>query len=96
MAYEVRCEEDLNVAGCDLVARGETPADVLGQVIDHLEDEHDLTLPDPEITLEGTVDESTLTESVRIVVARLQEKLNISGEGVPGAETPPIATPRSS
>lgn len=96
MSYEIQGEEDLGIADCDFVAHGETPADVVEQVVEHLQDEHDIDMPDLDAILENEVEAALLPESVRLVVARLQEALNISDAGTPDVEPPlpPTASTR--
>lgn len=77
MTFEVRGEEDLGVAECDLVARGETPAEVIEQVVKHFHEEHFVDLPDPDVLLQDQVDRSGLPERKRLIVARLRETLGI-------------------
>lgn len=79
---ELRCSE-LGVADCDYVARGETTGDVLEEMIDHLQDEHDVELPDAEEMIEDRVDEDELDSEARIILDRLQERLAIAEEEGP-------------
>ncbi|MGC9335232.1 MAG: DUF1059 domain-containing protein [Anaerolineae bacterium] len=80
MALELHCK-DLGVANCNWTAEGETPADVVEQVVEHLEKEHGIDMPEPETILEGKLTDQPLQpdvdESVRIVVNRMQEALGI-------------------
>ena len=86
MAYEIKCGEDLGIANCDFAARGETPGDALAQMTDHLEDKHDLSLPDDDVILEGqdtnvvrsVMQTDQFTEEDRVVVERLREQLNVA------------------
>jgi predicted small metal-binding protein len=80
MVTELKCE-DLNVKGCSFTVQGETPKEVLEKASEHLREEHDIELPDPETILESK-DISNLEESVQIVVQRLRKALNISGKGM--------------
>lgn len=75
--------DDLGVKGCDLVAEGETPADVVEQVVEHLRSEHDIDMPDAEGILNKSILEPTHIpgaepdKDVQLVVRRLREKLGI-------------------
>lgn len=94
MAIELNCR-DLGVADCDWTARGETPADVVQQAVEHLEERHDMEMPDPEIILEGRSPEEPLQpgvdEAVRIVVKRMWDELEITPQDAPPGAEPAIA-----
>jgi hypothetical protein len=77
---KIRCKEDLRIEDCDYSAEGATPAEVLGPIVDHLREEHDLDLPDPSLILEGKYyadKEVPPEDGTRIVVTRLMEALDI-------------------
>lgn len=80
---ELRCSE-LTVADCDYVARGETTGDVLEDIIEHLDEEHDVELPDAEDIIDDAVDEDELDGEARVIVNRIQERMAIAEAG--GAE----------
>jgi predicted small metal-binding protein len=85
MAREVSCS-DLGVAGCNKTFRGETAADVVNQVKDHLESEHDIDLPQTEYILRDGIPIRTLLgeqidEGARLIVDRLRDALDIRAEG---------------
>jgi predicted small metal-binding protein len=73
--------KDLGVAGCDWSASGETPADVLEQLVDHLRHEHDINLPDAETILEGKAIEDLLMEgadeATELIVRRIYAELDM-------------------
>ena len=89
---EVRCA-DLGIADCDYVARGETAKAVVDQMVEHLEDEHGIEMPDSEIILGEYPDIGNLIktlgrifsgepdEETRLVVQRLREALDIHTTG---------------
>jgi predicted small metal-binding protein len=87
MAREVTCR-DLGIADCDEVFRGETAADVVAQVREHLEEHHDIDIPSADVVLQtGTfpnwkaLAESILNmgydEGTTTIVRRLREELNV-------------------
>lgn len=76
---ELSCA-DLRIADCDYVARGETARGVLEDMVEHLEADHDLDLPDVESILVGDEVDYGEDERVRLIVARMQEELNIKTE----------------
>jgi predicted small metal-binding protein len=81
---------DLGIANCDFVAEGETPADVVAQMVDHLRSEHDIDMPDTETIMSDDFDLDMLfkdrDEGARLVVDRLREELNVT----PSEPTTPI------
>ena len=94
MAKEIRCDE-LGIAGCDFVARGETVGDVVEQVVQHLHSEHDIELPDADAILEGRVgDNPNIVGSKQefLIIERLRESLDIEPMG--GSVPPKPATGR--
>jgi predicted small metal-binding protein len=75
----IECIE-LGIKDCDFVAGGETAGDVVRDVVEHLRAEHDLDMPDADTILAGELKEDPLElvdPSVRLVVERLTEALNI-------------------
>jgi predicted small metal-binding protein len=95
MVMEIRCEEDLGVKDCGCVARGETAGPIVEEIVQHLQDEHDLDLPDAEAILTDTVDETYVIEGpmdpgTRLVLERLQEKLGLQPKEGPTEPRPTI------
>jgi predicted small metal-binding protein len=82
----IRCQE-LGIHDCDYVARGESPGDAVEEMVEHLDDHHDVDLPDVEDIMDPDFNlvefwEANLEpddEGSRIVVQRLREHLNIPG-----------------
>lgn len=97
MAYVIRGGEDLGIAGCEYVASGETPGDVVRDVKEHLKDEHNVDLPETEAILEGREFDETVigaSEDANIIVRRLREALAVGGDedvssDEPGTSVPP-------
>jgi len=87
MAMQVTCDEDLRIAGCDLVVEGEAPGDVAERVVRHLREEHDIDMPDAESIVAGDFDEEVLDKEVRTVTRRLREAL-----ALPEGEDETLAT----
>jgi len=85
--------EDINVNGCTYVAEGNTPADVLRGMVEHLETEHGMDLPDVDAILSGTVDEKRLDHGTKLVLKRLRERLELPDKGSAEQEMPPTVTP---
>ena len=83
---------DLGIANCDFVAQGEDARTVVAQMVDHLEEEHDIDMPDPDVILGDYPDTTTLLEilnevfsgrqdeETELVVRRLRQALNVSTE----------------
>lgn len=93
---KVRCQEDLGIEGCDVVAQGETAGEVLREIVPHLRKEHNLNLPAVDDILEGKTSQDELfggqeDEAVRLTVSRLREALGI--EPVDTSERPAPARP---
>jgi len=87
MAIELNCR-DLGIHNCDWVARGETPGDVVEQVVDHVRKKHDIDLPDADTIMEGDFFEETIggapdpfggtpDAGAATIVRRLREALNL-------------------
>lgn len=98
---ELSCEE-LGIADCDYVATGETAGDVVDDMIEHLEDHHDLDLPDPDVIMSfASGDEALdaldidvqLSEEARIVTQRIREELQLGGDE--GLEVDVFPPPRT-
>lgn len=85
--------EDLGIADCDFVAQGEDAKTVVDQMVAHLEDEHDIDMPDAEVILGDYPDIPNLIktlervfsgepdEETQMVVRRLREALDIHTMG---------------
>lgn len=84
--------KDLGIADCDWSASGETPADVVRQVVEHLRQEHDIDMPSAEAIIEGKATEEPIMksadETVRLVVRRLHADLDLPSPDT-GTETRP-------
>jgi predicted small metal-binding protein len=91
---KVKCSE-LGILDCDFTATGETAGDVVEQVVEHLNEEHDLDMPDADMILTGKVDEGTLKmlkPAAVLVIERLTEALNLIPLRAPEKpKTPPFA-----
>lgn len=89
--FEVSGEE-LGVVDCDFIARGETPGDVLKEMVDHLKTTHNMDMPDADEILKNPDDPGQsvlilpelwvnahpkMDEPVRLVTERLVNKLNL-------------------
>jgi predicted small metal-binding protein len=90
---KVRCQEDLKIEGCDVVAQGETAGEVLREIVPHLRKEHNLDLPDVEEILAGKMSQDELfegqeDEAVRLIVSRLHEALDIEPMDTPEGPAP--------
>jgi predicted small metal-binding protein len=73
---------ELGVKDCDLTASGETPGEVVTQIVGHLEDEHGIEMPDVDSILKGITTtkefvEGGFDQEAIMVVKRLREKLGI-------------------
>ena len=81
MTIELTCME-LGVKDCDFATGGETPGEVATQVVEHLEGEHGIDMPDVDSILKDTTitDEfggGSFDKDAMMVVRRLREKLGI-------------------
>ncbi|MFQ5796777.1 MAG: DUF1059 domain-containing protein [Candidatus Bipolaricaulia bacterium] len=92
MAQEVRCEE-LGIVGCDFVACAKIPGEVVEKVVEHLQEEHDMDMPDTNAILKGTVEDTETERKVRLVVERLREAMNLSEVGMSDVESPTVMPP---
>ncbi len=88
---------ELGVAGCDFVAEGETPGDAVEKMVEHLESEHDIDMPEPSIIMEDSTamediedrkldeflgdDVRHADEGAMIIVKRMRELLNFEDPG---------------
>lgn len=94
MTYQVACNEDLGIAGCDFVADGEVPGDVLEELLPHLRQEHGLSMPDANAILEGySTDVPLLGETdkgIATIVRRLQQALDV--DTAPATPLQPVVT----
>lgn len=85
---EVSCA-DLGVADCDYVARGEAAEDVVDEMLEHLEEEHDMDVPSSDVVLDTYPDDDTFIQELaevfsgepdqetQIVLERLRDELNL-------------------
>lgn len=94
MTYQVSCNEDLGIEGCDFVASGESPADVLEELLPHLRSAHNLSMPDADTILDGYVREDPFVNGeaagpVETVVRRLQRALELD-EPAPAPTNEPV------
>jgi predicted small metal-binding protein len=83
---EINCNQ-LGVKDCDFTVTGKTAGKVVRRMVEHLESEHDLDLPDPDVIMAGDLKESVLEEidkETGLIVKRLQEKLDIIEAEEPG------------
>lgn len=84
--------QDLGIANCDWSATGETPADVIEQMVNHLRQEHDIDMPKTETIMEGRATDDPIMEDVddrvRLIIRRIHAELDMpeSAGGGPGAE----------
>jgi len=96
MAREFSCSA-LGVANCDYVARGEAAADVVEDMVEHLEDEHGIDMPDTEDIMGGIDYEDKVFGSIdpaaALIVRRMRETLNIQDENVGDDLEPGLAKP---
>lgn len=73
--------KDLGVADCDWSARGEAPADVLEQTVEHLGQEHGIELPSAKTIMEGKAAQQPIMEdadeAVRLIVQRVYAELDL-------------------
>jgi predicted small metal-binding protein len=84
---KIKCSE-LGVRDCDFVAKGESPGEIVKEVVEHLRAEHDIDMPDTDTILAGEVGEEfteVIGEEVTLIVERLTTALNI----VPPEESEP-------
>lgn len=83
--------KDLGVAGCDYTASGETPADVVDQMAEHLRKKHDIDMPGTQTIMEGRTSDNPIIEGtddrVALIIRRMHSELDIprSADG-PDAE----------
>ncbi|MEJ2208188.1 MAG: DUF1059 domain-containing protein [Anaerolineae bacterium] len=74
--------KDLGIANCDWSTSGETPADVIGPMVKHLRQEHDIDMPDTETIMEGRATDNPILEGVdervALIVRRLHAELDLS------------------
>ena len=82
---------DLGVVDCDYVARGEDAKAVVEDMVAHLEEEHDIDMPDPEVILDPDRKEGVLTKiadalaggrdrGTELLIQRLRTALDIKTE----------------
>lgn len=84
--------KDLGIGNCEWSATGETPADVVEQVVKHLRKEHNIDMPAADMIMRGRVSENPLMSdadaSVKLIVRRLYSELDL-----PVTDTPPEELP---
>lgn len=82
---------DLGVVDCDYVARGKDAKAVVEDMVAHLEEEHDISMPDPEVILDPDRKEGVLNRvadaltggrdrGTELLVQRLRTALDIKTE----------------
>jgi predicted small metal-binding protein len=84
--------EELGVADCTFVARGETAREVVEAMTEHLEAEHGIDMPSPDVIVEDYPTEEMFLEKLsevftvgpdketRITIQRMRTALNIDQE----------------
>lgn len=80
MTTKINCA-DLGVKDCDYTASGEAPIDALEDMLEHLQSQHDLDLPNADFILSGERIKSSEQEvepGVEVIVKRLREVLQIN------------------
>lgn len=88
-------DRELGIANCDYVATGETVGDVVEDMVEHLEDEHDVDMPSVESILdaEGSMHiadlglDFDLSEEAALLVRRIRTEMNLIDEET-GDDTP--------
>jgi predicted small metal-binding protein len=93
---KLRCSEDLRIADCHLEVEGDTPEEIVSEVVEHLREEHGMDLPDADAITKGQVDKTEVDEKIWTVVKRMQDALEISDVGaedeeLAGEERPSLA-----
>jgi predicted small metal-binding protein len=87
MTYEIQCEQDLGIQGCDFVARGDVAGDVVDQVVTHVRRAHNVKMPDADEIMRGEPSANPLApgmdKGASTVVRRLREALNLEPDGSP-------------
>jgi predicted small metal-binding protein len=95
MERELSCNA-LGVANCDYVARGESAADVVEAMVNHLEDKHGIDMPDIEDIMQGTDHAGVFEErdpAANLMVRRMRETLNLQDENIDDGPEPGVAKP---
>jgi len=85
--------EDINVSGCRYTAEGDTPGEVLRLMVEHLNNEHGMDLPDPETILAWDEDETQLDRGDRLALERMRERLGVTKKGLDEPKMDPIRVP---
>ena len=85
MTYQVSCAADLGIEGCDFVATGDIPAEVLETLLPHLRSKHNLSMPDADAILSDNAWETPFVNGeaagpVETVVRRLQRIFDVPDE----------------
>lgn len=92
MTKRIECSE-LGIKDCDFSLSGETPADIVEKVVEHLRAEHDIDMPDAEVILAGKMRDDPLEmvdPATALVITRLKEALNIVPPDGPEMPTPRV------
>jgi predicted small metal-binding protein len=93
MAYQVSCS-DLGIAGCSFSAAGETPGDIVREIVDHVRAQHAIDMPDADVILKGEIQEEEYYEGVdpgaRLIVKRLAELLGTRPVDGPDSAAPAV------
>ncbi len=87
--------EDINVNGCSYTAEADTPGDVLRLMVEHLNAEHDMRLPDADTLLAWEEDDDRLDRGARIALERIRARLGLTKKGLDEVLTDPIEVPPS-
>jgi predicted small metal-binding protein len=87
MAMQISCNE-LGIQGCNFVASGATPGEVIRKVVDHVRARHDVDLPDADAILDGRLRDTPMegaNPGAETIVKRLAEKLDTAPPAGPDA-----------
>ena len=80
--FKIDCA-DLGIEDCDFHIEGETPADVIEQVREHLHKHNDLDLPKTDDILDGEYQLDNIDEAAQLVIRRLRQTLNVTPAEAP-------------
>ena len=92
MAVQISCS-DLGIQGCNFSATGETPGQVIREVVEHVQAEHNINLPDTNTILDGKIQVDYFggnDPGAEIIVKRLIEKLDTYPPSGPDLPAPSI------
>jgi predicted small metal-binding protein len=95
MTIKIECSS-LGIKDCEFTATGETPGEVVEEMIEHLRSKHDLDMPDADTILNGELNSSSIGDAnsaVSVIVKRLREALNIT-ESTESTESIEIESPK--